>query len=100
MDGVEACIIKSDGEREYSIKMDEYFEYNDELRQKLINLREKVLFIDDLKAHFNEIKSIEREITLFHANAVNKILEVSKIEIDFLGFHGQTIFHDSKKKNH
>ena len=98
MDGVDASIIKSDGEREYSIKMDEYFEYNDELRQKLINLREKVLFIDDLKAHFNEIKSIEREITLFHANAVNKILETSKIEIDLVGFHGQTIFHDPEIK--
>ena len=100
MDGVDASIIKSDGDREYSIKMDEYFEYGGELRQKLINIREKVLVIDDLKTHSDEIKSLEKEITLFHANAVNKILETSKIEIDLLGFHGQTIFHNAKKKNH
>ena len=98
MDGVDASIIKSDGDREYSIKMDEYFEYGSELRQKLINIREKVLVIDDLKTHSDEIKSLEKEITLFHANAVNKILETSKIEIDLLGFHGQTIFHDPKNK--
>ena len=94
MDGVDASIIKSDGDREYSIKMDEYFEYGGELRQKLINIREKVLVVDDLKTHSDEIKSLEKEITLFHANAVNKILETSKIEIDLIGFHGQTIFHD------
>ena len=98
MDGVDASIIESDGDRQFSIKIDEYFEYGDELREKLMNIREKVSVIDDLKAHSDEIKSLEREITLFHANAVNKILETSKIEIDLLGFHGQTIFHDSKKK--
>ena len=98
MDGVDASIIKSDGDREYSIKMDKYFEYGGELRQKLINIREKVLVVDDLKTHSDEIKSLEKEITLFHANAVNKILKTSKIDIDFLGFHGQTILHDPKKK--
>ena len=73
MDGVDASIIKSDGNREYSIKMDKYFEYGDELRQKLVNIRVKVLSADDLKIHSEEIKSLEREITLFHANAVNEI---------------------------
>ena len=39
MDGVDASIIKSDGDREYSIKMEKYFEYGNELRKKLINIR-------------------------------------------------------------
>ncbi len=98
MDGVDASIVKSDGDREYSIKLDKYFEYGDEVRRKLLNIREKVLIVDDLKMHFEEIKSLERDITLFHANAVNEILQNSKIEIDLLGFHGQTIFHDPEKK--
>ena len=98
MDGVDASIVRSDGNREYSIKLDKYFEYVDEVRQKLINIRAKVLIADDLKVHSDEIKSLEREITLFHANAVNEILDTSKLEVDLLGFHGQTIFHDPKKK--
>ena len=98
MDGVDASIIKSDGNDEYSIKLDKYFEYGREIRNKLIDIRDKILMAEDLNEHSEEIKSIEREVTLFHADAVNKIIESSKIEIDLLGFHGQTIFHDPKKK--
>ena len=39
MDGVDASIINSDGNRDYSIKLNKYFEYGDELRQKLTNIR-------------------------------------------------------------
>ncbi len=98
MDGVDTSIVESDGNGEYSIKLDKYFEYKDKIRQKLINIRDKVLIVDDLKVHSNEIKILEREITLFHADIVNEIFKTTKIEIDFLGFHGQTIFHDPKKK--
>ena len=98
MDGVDASIIESDGEREYSIKLDKYYEYSDDLRKKLLNLRDKVLIAEDLINHSKLIKSIEREITLFHANIVNEILNISNLEVDIIGFHGQTIFHDPEKK--
>ena len=42
--------------------------------------------------------TFEKEITLFHANVVNEIIKNSKLNIDFLGFHGQTIFHNAKEK--
>ncbi len=95
MDGVDASIIQSDGNKEYRIILDKYFKYSNDLHHKLLKIRNKVITKDDLEAHFDEIKSIEREITIFHANAVNEIIEKIKMEIDFLGFHGQTIFHDS-----
>ena len=98
MDGVDASIIRSDGKKEYSIKFNKYFEYGENLRQKLINIRTKILIADDLETNSEDIREIEREITLFHANSVNEILDTSKIEIDLIGFHGQTIFHNSKKK--
>ena len=98
MDGIDASVLKSDGDTEYSIILDKYFKYSDETRQNLINIRDKVLIEDDLNVYTEQIKSLEREITLFHANIVNEILKTLKIEIDFLGFHGQTIFHDPKKK--
>tara|TARA_B100001173_G_scaffold305229_1_gene310338 strand:+ start:32 stop:1132 length:1101 start_codon:yes stop_codon:yes gene_type:complete len=98
MDGVDASIIKSDGNREYSIISDEYFEYNQEFYSKLINIRDKVSRNDDLKIYSDEIQTLEREIALFHANIVNQIIKKSKNEIDLVGFHGQTIFHDPKNK--
>ena len=98
MDGVDASIIKSDGNREYSIISDEYFEYNQEFYSKLINIRDKVSTKDDLKTYSDEIQPLEREIALFHANIVNEITKKSKTRIDLVGFHGQTIFHDPKNK--
>tara|TARA_Y100000590_G_scaffold170331_1_gene194956 strand:- start:369 stop:1469 length:1101 start_codon:yes stop_codon:yes gene_type:complete len=98
MDGVDASIIKSDGNKEYSIILDEYFEYNDEFYSKLINIRDKILVEDDLKTYSAEIQLIEREISLFHANIVKDIIKKSRTEIDMVGFHGQTIFHDPKNK--
>ena len=98
MDGVDVSIIQSDGNDEYSTILDRYFQYSDEVRRKLINLREKVLIADDLKVNSDDIELLEREITLFHAEIYNEIFKNSKIEIDFVGFHGQTIFHDYKKK--
>ena len=98
MDGVDASIIKSDGYREYSVIIDKYFEYKDELRQKLINIRDKILLKNDIKDHIDGLNDIEREITIFNANLVNQILKNTNIKIDAIGFHGQTIFHDSKNK--
>ncbi len=98
MDGVDVSIIESDGDSKYSIKLNKYFEYGEKLRQNLINIRSKILLAEDLKLYSNDIKSLEKEITLFHSNAVNEIINNSKKEIDFLGFHGQTIFHNPEKK--
>ena len=98
MDGVDASVIKSDGERVYSPVLDRYFEYGDKIRQGILNLRAKILVSNHLIEHESEIKDIEREITLFHANVVNEILNNNKIDVDLLGFHGQTIYHDSKER--
>ena len=98
MDGVDVSIIKSDGNREYSPILDKYFQYDDNLIQKLIKIRDKITSFDLLKTNKEEINSIERDITLFHAKAVEETLKISKSPVDLIGFHGQTIFHNSSKK--
>ena len=98
LDGVDVSIIKSDGNKEYSSELDRYFEYDKELLQKLLEIRDKILNSEDLVRYFSEIKDLEREVTLFHFKAVNETIEKFNSNIDLIGFHGQTIFHDPKKK--
>jgi anhydro-N-acetylmuramic acid kinase len=98
MDGVDASIIQSNGETKYNVIFNKYFQYNEVIFKRLTDLRDKIITTKDLKNMSTEIKSLEREITTFHAQIVNKIIKKSKLKIDFVGFHGQTIFHNVDEK--
>ena len=98
LDGVDVSIIESDGKREYLPIIDRYFEYDKELIQKISKIRDKISNSLELQVNFDEINDLEREITLFHAKAVKETIEISKLGIDLIGFHGQTIFHKPEKK--
>ena len=98
MDGVDVSLIKSDGFNQLINVLDEYFEYNETLHKELIELRNLILTIDDLKLHANRIEELERGITLFHSKIVNEISLKYKDEIDLISFHGQTIFHNPDQK--
>jgi len=97
-DGVDASIISSNGIDQYSEITNKYFEYDNKIYENLHKLRGKILKSDDLKKNKDEINHLEREITLFHAKIVNRILKLIDKKIDFIGFHGQTIYHNSIEK--
>jgi len=98
LDGVDVSVIESDGDTEYSSILDRYFEYDNKLVKKILNLRDKISTSNDLNLYLNELKTLEKEITLFHVKAAKETMAISKSSVDIIGFHGQTIFHDSKKK--
>ena len=97
-DGVDASIIRSDGIDQYCEITNKYFKYDQKIYKNLHYLRGKILKSEDLKKYVNEINNLEREITLFHAKIVNNILGSIDKNIDFIGFHGQTIYHNSSEK--
>ena len=98
MDGVDVSLVKSDGFNQFTNILDEYFEYNESLHQELIELRNLIININDLKQHSSRLNKLEREITVFHSKIVSDLSIKYQNEIDFVGFHGQTIFHNPEQK--
>jgi anhydro-N-acetylmuramic acid kinase len=98
MDGVDVSIIKSDGYDEVELIFDQYFEYDIDLYRQLSTLRDKIKSSEDLTKYSKELSDLERALTIFHAEKISKIALKNGIEIDFIGFHGQTIFHNPQIK--
>jgi anhydro-N-acetylmuramic acid kinase len=100
-DGIDASIIKSDGEKEVHFIENQFLQYDSNIKIKIRSLKDRINLIIDLENNKLEINSLEREITLLHAKTVNLVIEKSKIErskINLIGFHGHTIFHNFKEK--
>ena len=98
MDGVDASIIRSDGENNYEPIFDKYFEYDETIYSDLLNLRNKINSIKDLTTNSYQISELERRITLFHAKISKEIIMNTGIDVNLVGFHGQTIFHNAQEK--
>ena len=98
MDGVDASIIKSNGEDKYEVVFDQFFKYDEEIYKELVDIRNKINSLEDLEVSSIALEDIERKITLFHASACKKIISEYSPNIDLIGFHGQTIFHNANEK--
>ena len=96
MDGVDLSVIKSDGNDQFSSIYDTYKEFDDGLYKQLVSLRDKISNFKDLKTHTIEINNVEKKFTLFNSHLINEVIGDINEDIDLIGFHGQTVFHDPK----
>jgi len=97
-DGVDVSVIDSDGIDQFNEVTNKYFKYDQKIYENLHYLRGKILKSNDLNINEGKIDDLEREITIFHAKIVNQILISVDKKIDFIGFHGQTIYHNPLEK--
>ena len=95
-DGVDASVVISDGLTNFKALKNKFYEYDNEIYKNLHSLKYKINNSKDLKIYIKEIQNLERKITFFHAKVTKDF------NLDFndllVGFHGQTIYHNSKEK--
>ena len=86
-DGVDVAYIDTDGKEFVFFGPSQSFGFPRVLKDRLINTK-----VDD---ETNSI--IEKDLTLFHFESIKKFMKInnlSKDNIDLVGFHGHTIYHN------
>lgn len=89
LDGVDAAVIHTDGERIAGYGPDISLPYTAALRRRARRILDHApaLLPDD-----PEVKAVALEITRHHIDAVRQLHTLAP-DIDLIGFHGQTILH-------
>ena len=96
LDGIDASIIKSDGENNLDIIDNKYFNYPEEFRKRLSTFILNINNRADIEENIITYKSLERDLTLYHSKISKKIISENNLNIQLIGFHGQTIIHKPK----
>ena len=90
LDGIDAAIIKTDGHTVKSFGPFMSMPYSDEFKDSLrAELGKKVIR-----------RTLQKELTYLHAELIENLLLKHGLvtsEIDIVGFHGQTIYHNPKE---
>ena len=80
MDGIDASLIKSDGEKNINIVGNLYLKYDPELKSSLIRFCQKINSKNDLVANIEEYEKLERKVTVKHAEIASKLISTFNLE--------------------
>ena len=94
-DGVDAALVKTDGESVCDFHHAITMPYDDRLRERLLEAAQ-----NDVPS--GELLELERVLTESHVNACDDVLlhasGVSREALQLIGFHGHTIQHDASRR--
>lgn len=94
-DGVDAALMKTNGQDFTEVIDAHSITYDDKIKQKIRSCLGKSDFQDP------DVRETARQLTFAHADVVEALLDKNDMkpeDVDVIGFHGQTIFHDPAKK--
>ena len=89
LDGIDAALVRTDGVSIGALGKALTISYPPQFREEL----RAILGSDQASA---KVDSVERKLTLLHAEAVRRLLDAAVLaprDIAFVGFHGHTILH-------
>lgn len=96
MDGIDVAWMVTDGERHAAVHAFESFAYTPAQREMLAEAMKLASGLTHRAARPGKLADIERDLTRWHAEAVQTFLEkhrVSDSADSVIGFHGQTVLH-------
>ena len=94
-DGVDVSFLKTDGEKIYYMGQSSYMPYPTQVRKNIADLIASPHNID-----LDILLETSNQITNIHAEAIKKNLKKNNLknsDVDLIGFHGQTIYHNPSK---
>ena len=101
MDGIDAALIETDGEREVARLGFLTIPYEDDFRASLVEAIGVASGLADRAGRTPLLSRVEADLTALHATAVTRLLEQAgrKAEnIDVIGFHGHTVLHAPERR--
>ncbi|MCB1448477.1 MAG: anhydro-N-acetylmuramic acid kinase [Rhizobiaceae bacterium] len=96
MDGIDIALVRTDGEGVVERGPAMGVAYEPAFRKTLAQALETATSIRHREERPGNLGAVERALTLRHASAVGAFLrkvDIAKKDIDFIGFHGQTVLH-------
>jgi len=100
LDGVDVALLVTDGDRIADFGRAHTFPYAEADRTILRRAYEEARSLTHRAARPGVLAEAETLVTIRHAEAVEAFLEATgtkRADIDIVGFHGQTVFHNPQK---
>ena len=96
MDGIDASLLRSDGDAVIDVIGHHSYTYSAAFRQQLKSALDMANQIKNRDDRPDQLRKIEVELTDLHATLVQQLLHKYAIKsdsVDLIGFHGQTVLH-------